>query len=90
MSEEIDINETADSCECIICHYWYFLEINFRFQLNVCDGSHDMTQKYISFNNASITTVRRNYNTFHFWGMNKSKAVNMMKNPDLRETSRQL
>ena len=22
--------------ECVICHYWQFLEINFRFHLEVC------------------------------------------------------
>ena len=30
----------AVSRECIICHYWYILNINFRFQQDVCDGCH--------------------------------------------------
>ena len=38
MSEEIDVNKTTGSPECIIFHYWYFLEINFRFQLKACEG----------------------------------------------------
>ena len=38
VSEEIDVNNATDLCECIICHYWYFLEINFRFQSKVCNG----------------------------------------------------
>ena len=43
--EWIDINQTSDSCECIIWYYWYFLKINFRLQSNLCDGCHDLTQK---------------------------------------------
>ena len=34
--ERIDVNEADGLRECIICHYWYFLEINFRFQSEVC------------------------------------------------------
>ena len=35
MSERIDINKTNGLQECIICHYWYFLEMNFRFHSKV-------------------------------------------------------
>ena len=42
VSEGTDTNKTDGSCECIICHYWYFLRINFRFQSKVCGGCHDM------------------------------------------------
>ena len=31
-SEGTDITKTDGSRECIICHYWYFLSISFRFQ----------------------------------------------------------
>ena len=29
VSEDIDANKTDGSREFIVCHYWYFLEINF-------------------------------------------------------------
>ena len=38
VSEGIDVNKTNNLCKCIICHLWYFLEINFRFQPKVCDN----------------------------------------------------
>ena len=38
VSEVIDVNKTNSLCKHIICHYWYFLEIDFRFQPKVCDG----------------------------------------------------
>ena len=49
VSEGINTYKIEGSCECIICHYWYFLGINFRFQPNVCDFCYDMTQKSMSF-----------------------------------------
>ena len=35
VSKETDVNKSDDSRQCIICHYWYFLEINFTFQPKV-------------------------------------------------------
>ena len=37
-SKGSDVNKTGGSGECIICHYWYFLGINFKFQTEVCNG----------------------------------------------------
>ena len=37
VSEGIDTNKTRKSVECYICHYWYFLNKGFKFQLNVCN-----------------------------------------------------
>ena len=32
VSEQTDVNKTNSLREFIICHYWYFLEINVKFQ----------------------------------------------------------
>ena len=38
ISEGIDVNKTSTSKECDICHYWYFKDIGFRYNLYVaCD-----------------------------------------------------
>ena len=31
-SEGSDTNKANNSCKCIICNYYYFLKVNFRFQ----------------------------------------------------------
>ena len=74
MSHGIDVNKTNDSCECIICHYWYFLEINFRFQLKVGGGCHVLMQKVMSFNKVANAFVKGNDYRIHFWYMSKDKA----------------
>ena len=40
-----DANETTDSCKCCICHYWYFLKKNIRFQPKACNACLDLVQK---------------------------------------------
>ena len=36
----------------------YFLEINFTFQPEVCDVSHDLIQKTMSFNDVATVSVK--------------------------------
>ena len=48
--EGIDVNKTDGSQECIIYFYWYFLHITVKFQPEVCNGSHDLMQKAMNFN----------------------------------------
>ena len=59
--ERIDIsNKTGGSHDCIIWHYWHFLDISFRFQPEVCHGCHDLKQKAGSFNNVTILSLKGN------------------------------
>ena len=52
-------NKTEGLRECIVCHYWYFININFRFQPEVCNGCHDLMQKAMSFYDVAIVTVKK-------------------------------
>ena len=89
--DRIDVSEGIDgSRECIICHYGYFLRLNFIFQPEVCDGFHDMTKKSISFNDVLVVATGGNDYRNHFWVMSKSEAVDRMKNVDLSEKGGQL
>ena len=41
--EGIDFGKTNKSVECMICHYWYFKDIGFKYQPYVCNGCHDFS-----------------------------------------------
>lgn len=62
----IDINETSSLRECIICHYYYFLKVNFKFMPKVCDYCHDMTQIFMNFDDVTTVTVEINDYRFIF------------------------
>ena len=40
VSEGIDINKTSESKECMLCHYWCFKDVGYKFQLYVCNICH--------------------------------------------------
>ena len=42
ISEGIDTNKTSASKECMLCHYWYFKGIGFKFEPHVCHKCHDV------------------------------------------------
>ena len=44
--EGIDVNNKSKSKECDICHYWYFLNKDFKFPPNVFSGFNDLLIMY--------------------------------------------
>ena len=49
ISEGIDISKINISKECNICHYWYFLDMNFKYEPSLSNASHDVMYKVINF-----------------------------------------
>ena len=60
LSTYFHINKTDGSRECIICHYLFFLEMNFESQPELCNGCLDLVQKAMSFNGFPIGSVKGN------------------------------
>ena len=46
--------------KCDICHYWYFLDKNFNYELYFCNGCQDLMQKAMNFNDVAIVSVKGN------------------------------
>ena len=42
VSEGIDVNKTSSSKECMLCHYWFFKDVGFKFEAHFCNGFHDL------------------------------------------------
>ena len=42
-SEGIDFIKGENSVKCMICNYYYFEDIRFRYQPNVCNRCHDFS-----------------------------------------------
>ena len=47
ISEGIDVDKTNKSKECILCHYWYFLDKNFNYGPYLCDGCYNIMQNLL-------------------------------------------
>ena len=79
----IHVKKTVGLRECIICHHWYLLKINFKSQSEVCNGCHDLMQKAINFNDVAHVTVKGNDYRIHFLYISKDEAINLLRNVDL-------
>ena len=83
ISEGIDIKKTNASKECKICHYWYFKDIGFKYELYLCNGCHGLMQKDVSFNDVAIVYVKGRAYRIQFWYMSKDDAISLMNNFNL-------
>ena len=83
ISEGIDVNKTNLSKECDICHYCYFKDIGFKYKSYLCNGSHDLMQKAMGFNNIATVHIKENASRIHFSYMSKDDVVNIMTRSNL-------
>ena len=90
ISEGIDTDKTSASKECNICHYWYFLDKNFNYDLYLCNGCHDLMQKAMSFKNVAIVSIKGNDYRIHFSYISKNDAIALMTNSNLNDKNRVL
>ena len=47
ISDGIDVDMSDKSKECMLCHYWYFLNKNFSYGPYLCDGCYNILQNLI-------------------------------------------
>ena len=58
ISDGIVVDMSDKSKECMLCHYWYFLDNNFSYGLYLCDGSYNMMQKCSKLKNIAIVHAK--------------------------------
>ena len=76
ISEGTDINKINKSKECMLCHYWYFLDKNFSYGPYLCDGCYNIAQKSMDFKNIGIVRVKKSVYRIYFLYMCKRNAKN--------------
>ena len=57
ISEGINTLKTSASKECMLCHYWYFKGVGFKFEPHVCNKYHDVLMTAYELKNIAILNV---------------------------------
>ena len=83
ISEGIDIDKTNKSKECMLCHYWYFLDKHFSHGPYLFDGCYNMAQKSTDFKNIAIVHIKKSAYRIYFPCMNNHEAKKLMNKFDL-------
>ena len=85
VSEEIDINKTSLSKEWILCHYWYFKDIGFKFEPHVCNKCNDVLMTTYELKKIAILNVKVVDFRCIVWGISRDEATNRLNNSVLEE-----
>ena len=75
ISKGIDINKTNASKECDICHYWYFLDKQFKSETYLVAIS--------CCNDVAIVSIKQSDCTIYLWYMSNDDTINIRKNSNL-------
>ena len=62
-----------------------FLDTKFNYEPCLCNGCHNLMQKAMNFNDATIVSIKGNDYRIHFWYMSKDDGISIMKNSSLNE-----
>ena len=79
----IDVNQSDKSKEGTLCHYWCFLDKNFRYGLYLCDGCYNMTQKCNKLKNIAIIRIKKTVYRICFLFMSKREARKLIANSNV-------
>ena len=85
VSEGIDTNKTSASKECMLCHYWYFKDVGFKFEPHVCNKCHDVLMTAYELKTISILNVKDVDFRFILWVISRGEAVNRLNNSVLED-----
>ena len=83
ISDRIDVNMSDNSKECMLCHYWCFLDKNFSYGPYLCDGCYNIVQKCNKLKNIAIVHVQKSAYRIYFLYMSKHEAKKLMTNSNL-------
>ena len=78
-SEDIDFNKGENSVKCIICCYYYFKDISFKYQPYVCNGCHDFLSNFF------ILSIKGVDYRVYIANVDKKDAVNILNSSDLND-----
>ena len=66
----------------MICQYWYFKDIGYKFEPHVCNKSHDITVMAYEFKNIAIMNVKGiDYRCV--WSRTKNDGIILLGNFEL-------
>ena len=77
--KRIDVNKTSTSKECKLCHYWFFKDVGFKFEENVCNGCHDLLTMAYSLQNIAILGPKEATFKSLLMGTSKNEALTKIK-----------
>ena len=78
-TDNIDLNKSRGSKECMICHYFYSSDA-FKYQPYACNGCHDFSMTVQNLNGFFIVTIKNIDYRVYIVGVNKKTVICLLNN----------
>ena len=85
VSEGIDVNKTSASKECELCHYWFFKNVEFKFEEHVCNGCHDLLTMAYLLENMVILSAKGATCRCVLGGISRNEGLRRLNNSVLED-----
>ena len=69
----------------MLCHYWYFKVVGFKFEAHACNKCHDVLMTTYELKNIAILNVKGVDFKCILRGISKNEAVNRLNNSVLED-----
>ena len=69
----------------MLCHYWYFTNVGFKFEPHVCNKCHDLLMTAHELKSISILNIKDIGFSCILWGISKVEADNRLNNSVLED-----
>ena len=69
----------------MLCNYWYFKDVGYNFQPDVCNGCHTVSMMAYELNNIAISNAQGVDYRCILWGISKTDAVDRLNNSVLED-----
>ena len=80
VSEGIDFDKSNKSVECMICHYWYFKDIAYKYQPYVYNACHEFSMIVQNLDDFVILRVKGVDYRSRVLNMSKKDAISLLNN----------
>ena len=71
----IGISKTSASKEYMLCHYWFFKDVGFKFEPHACNKYHDVLMTAYELKNVLILNVKDDDYRCILWGISKKMLL---------------
>ena len=85
VSKGIETNKTSTSKECMLCHYWYYKDVGFKFEPHVCNKCQDVLMAAYELKDIVMFNVKGVDFRCILWGISRDEAVNRLNNYLLKD-----
>ena len=64
----------------MICHYWCFKDISYKYEPYVCNGCHDLSMVVYGLKDFMILSIKGVDYRCYVFNMSKTDAINLLNN----------